>query len=148
MRSHMKMLAIVLITGTLAMIGGTACTVLSRVVTAKTHVATTQPVYVCLDCHALSMRPGPCALCKKALLERHLLGTKDGQALLCNCATDCRCAAEGIVDGKCACNKDVVTIPAKGMYVCPKGCQFISETPGRCGCGKRLKRVDAVVAPL
>jgi hypothetical protein len=145
------MLGITLVAGMLSVIGGSVYAMgawRSRVVSVKTEVATTQPVYVCLECQALSMKAGSCAICKKDLQERHLLGTQGGQALLCNCATDCRCAAEDIVGGKCPCNKDVVTIAAKGMYVCPKGCQFISETAGKCGCGKKLKRVGAAVAPL
>jgi hypothetical protein len=104
--------------------------------------AMTQAVYVCPDCHVLALKAGKCSMCQKELQESHLLGTKDGEALLCACPAGCKCDAMGMKDGKCACGKEVKTMSAKGMYVCPEGCPEISDKPGMCICGKEMKKIE------
>jgi hypothetical protein len=104
--------------------------------------AMTQSVYACPDCHTMAMKAGLCPMCKKDMQQSHLLGTKDGQALVCACGAGCNCDVKGAKDGKCACGKDVVKVSARGMYVCPMGCPEISDKPGMCACGMEMKKVE------
>ena len=104
--------------------------------------AMTQSVYVCPDCHVMAMKAGKCEKCGKDMKASHLLGTKDGQALLCACEGGCSCDPKGMKDGKCACGKDVVKASCKGMYVCPEGCPEISDKPGKCMCGKKMTKCE------
>jgi hypothetical protein len=108
----------------------------------KQHKAKTNVVYVCPDCHMMALSAGKCHMCKKDMTQMHLLGTKDGMALMCGCGADCKCDAKGIKDGKCACGKEVMKVSAKGMYVCPMGCAEISAMPGKCACGMEMKKVE------
>lgn len=101
----------------------------------------TPSVHVCPDCHVMALEAGPCSQCEKDMKEMHVLGIKQGKALLCACAADCRCDAAGIADGKCACGKEVREMSAKGMYVCPLGCAELADKPGTCACGKKMTRV-------
>jgi hypothetical protein len=103
--------------------------------------AMTQSVYVCPECHVMALEAGQCSMCGKDLQEMHLLGIKNGKALLCSCPAGCKCDAAGMKDGKCACGKEVKKMSAKGMYVCPKGCPEISAKPGVCLCGEKMKKV-------
>jgi hypothetical protein len=109
---------------------------------AKQHKAVTNVVYVCPDCHVMALSAGKCPMCQKDMTKMHLLGTKDGMAMMCGCGSDCKCDAKGIKDGKCACGKEVVKVSAKGMYVCPMGCAEISAMPGKCACGMEMKKVE------
>jgi hypothetical protein len=102
----------------------------------------TKSVYVCPDCHFMALKAGKCPMCEKELQESHLLGTKDGEALLCGCPAGCTCDAKGMKDGKCACGKEVKKMSAKGMYVCPEGCPEISDKPGKCMCGKEMMKIE------
>jgi hypothetical protein len=105
--------------------------------------AMAQEVYVCADCHVLSTKAGKCPMCGKEMTAQHLLGVKDGEALLCACGPGCKCDAMGMKDGKCACGKEVKKMSAKGMYVCPQGCPMISDKAGKCpGCGEEMKKVE------
>ena len=104
--------------------------------------AMTQSVYVCPDCHTMAMKEGKCTGCGKEMMEMHLLGTKDGQAMLCACGAGCKCDAKGMKDGKCACGKDVKMMSCKGMYCCTMGCPEISDKPGKCVCGMEMKKVE------
>lgn len=108
----------------------------------KAKAAMTQAVYVCPDCHMMAMEAGKCTGCQKDLKEMHLLGVKDGQAMLCACGAGCKCDAAGVKDGKCACGKEVVTMSAKGMYACPMGCPKLSDKPGKCACGMEMKKLE------
>jgi hypothetical protein len=110
--------------------------------TAAKAPAMTKAVYVCPDCHTMSMTAGKCAKCEKEMKAMHVLGTKDGQALLCACGADCKCDAKDMKEGKCGCGKDVVKMSAKGMYVCPMGCAEISDKAGKCACGMEMKKVE------
>jgi hypothetical protein len=109
---------------------------------AKQHKAVTNVVYVCPDCHVMALSAGKCPMCQKDMAKMHLLGTKDGMALMCGCGADCKCDAKNIKEGKCGCGKDVMKISAKGMYVCPMGCAEISAMPGKCACGMEMKKVE------
>jgi rRNA maturation protein Nop10 len=105
--------------------------------------AMTQAVYVCPDCHMMALKEEKCPMCGKEMQKSHVLGTKDGEALICACGAGCTCDAKGMKDGKCACGKDVMKVSAKGMYVCPEGCPDISAKAGKCPhCGKEMKKVE------
>jgi hypothetical protein len=104
--------------------------------------AAVQSVYVCPDCHALALTAGKCTECQKELAEKHVLGVKNGKAMLCECGATCKCNAAGVKDGKCGCGKDVSKVSVKGMYVCADGCPMIADKPGKCACGKDLKKVE------
>ena len=99
-------------------------------------------VYVCPDCHTMALKAGKCPMCKKDMQASHLLGTKDGQAMVCACGGGCACDAKGVKEGKCACGKAVGMVSCKGMYVCPKGCAEISDKPGKCACGMEMMKVE------
>ena len=101
-----------------------------------------QQVYVCPDCLVIALKAGKCEKCGKELQEKHLLGTKDGQALLCDCGVGCKCDAKGVQDGRCACGKDILMRSGKDLYCCPMGCPVISDKPGKCACSMELKKVE------
>jgi hypothetical protein len=109
---------------------------------AKQHKVVTNVVYVCPDCHTMALAACKCPKCQKDMKQMHLMGTKDGMALVCACGADCTCDAKGMKDGKCACGKDVMTVSAKGLYVCPMGCPEMSNMPGKCPCGMEMKKVE------
>jgi hypothetical protein len=104
--------------------------------------AISQAVFVCPDCHTLSLKAGKCGTCGKDLQSMHCLGTKDGMALVCGCGSECKCDASKMKEGKCGCGKDVVKVSVKGMYVCADGCPQISDAPGKCACGKDMVKVE------
>jgi hypothetical protein len=108
---------------------------------AEKKEAVTQSVFVCPDCHTMALKTGKCAKCEKDLKELHVLGVKDGNALLCSCGAGCKCDASKLKDEKCGCGKDVVKMSAKGMYVCADGCPEISAKPGKCACGKKMEKI-------
>jgi hypothetical protein len=109
---------------------------------AETKAAMTKSVFVCPDCHVLALKAGKCTGCQKDLVERHVLGVKDGNALLCECGAACKCNTANMKDGKCGCGKEVGKISVKGMYVCADGCPEVSDKPGKCACGKDLKKAE------
>lgn len=111
---------------------------------AKEHVAAMmQPVYVCPDCEMMAMKAGKCAMCGKDMMPSHVLGIKDGKAMVCGCGAGCNCDAKSMKDGKCGCGKDVGKASLKGLYVCPAGCPVFSDKPGNCGgCGKMMKKCE------
>ena len=104
--------------------------------------AMTQSVYVCPDCDTMALKAGKCEKCGKELVQKHMLGTKDGKAMLCDCAAGCTCDAKAMKDGKCGCGKEVKTMSCKGMYCCPMGCPEMSAKPGKCACGMEMKKVE------
>ena len=109
---------------------------------ADKKAAVTQSVFVCPHCHTMAMKAGKCGTCEKEMKEKHVLGVKDGNAMLCACEKNCACNAAGMKDGKCGCGKVVKTVSAKGLYVCAAGCPDIEDKPGKCVCGKELKKVE------
>lgn len=131
----------------LAVVLGTVCAAAMLTLSAGEHPqaktsaekAMTQSVQVCPHCETLALKAGNCVKCGKEMVPKHLLGTKDGQAMICDCAADCKCDAKGMKDGKCACGKAVKTMKATGLYSCPDGCAKLSAEPGKCACGKELK---------
>jgi hypothetical protein len=108
---------------------------------AKQKPAVTEAVYVCPDCHAAALKPGTCA-CGKELVKMHLLGTKDGNALLCACGAECKCDFKGMKDGKCACGKEIKEAGIKGLYCCPKGCPVLSKKSRKCACGDEMVQAE------
>ena len=106
------------------------------------QAAVAKAAYVCPDCHTMAMEAGKCEKCGKDMKAMHVLGTKDGNAMLCQCGAGCKCDTSKVKDGKCGCGKDVVTVSAKGLYVCPDGCPDISDKPGKCMCGKDTVKVE------
>lgn len=103
-----------------------------------------QGVWACPACHVMAMKAGDCPKCGKKMEAMHLLGVKDGEALLCSCGADCKCDIKGMKDGKCSCGKEVLKVSAKGMYACPMKCgPGMSDKPGKCsGCGMEMKKVE------
>ncbi|MDD5704590.1 MAG: hypothetical protein PHR35_01595 [Kiritimatiellae bacterium] len=99
-------------------------------------------MYVCPHCNTMAMQAGKCTGCQKDLKPMHVLGTEDGQVLLCDCGADCKCDAKGIKDGKCACGKEVKKMSCKGMHCCAMKCPKVSDKPGKCGCGMKLKKCE------
>lgn len=149
MNKYSKMLIGVRVVGLLIAMCGVVYGMASRVPAEhptaehpKAKAAMTQSVYVCPDCHVMALKAGKCEKCGKELVEKHVLGTKDGQAMLCDCASGCKCAAEGVKDGKCGCGKEVKMMNCKGMYCCPKGCPEITDKPGKCACGTDMKKCE------
>lgn len=141
----MKMNSIALFVMVVALIGATVVAYAKdekSMPVAKAKMASSQTVYVCPECNTMSLTAGNCPSCNKPLVAMHVLGTKDGKVMVCACGPTCKCDAKGMKDGKCACGKEVKTISAKGMYVCPKGCPMVSETAGKCACGMDLKKVE------
>ena len=105
--------------------------------------AAASSVYVCPHCETVAMAAGKCSMCGKDMMSSHILGIKDGKAMVCRCDKGCNCDAKGMKDGKCACGKDAVSVSLKGMYVCPAGCPMVSNKPGDCGgCGKMMKKCE------
>ena len=106
----------------------------------------TQSAYVCPDCHTMAMMAGKCEKCGKDMVQSHVLGVKDGKAMMCGCEAGCKCNAAGVKDGKCGCGKDVQKASLKGMYMCAcaggKCCTSISDKPGKCSCGMEMKKVE------
>lgn len=109
---------------------------------ADKKAAVSQSVFACPPCHTMAMKAGKCGTCEKVMKEKHVLGVKDGNAMLCACEAACTCNAAGMKDGKCGCGKEVKTVSAKGMYVCAGGCPGIANKPGKCACGKELKKAE------
>ena len=105
--------------------------------------------YVCgcgsgCNCNSISDKAGQCG-CKKDMVKMSLLAIDGGKAYLCTCGNDCGCK---LSDDKtmCGCKKPVKVVDLKGKYVCGCGpdckCGTISDSPGKCGCGKELKKVE------
>jgi len=99
--------------------------------------------FACPKCEQLAMQPGKCPKCGADMTAVHLLAVKEGAAYICACGAECKCKmpAEGM---KCSCGKDITKVSLKGKYVCSgEGmCPTISDTPGKCPCGKDLKLVE------
>lgn len=100
--------------------------------------------------------------------EAGKLALKAGDTVyVCGCGTGCACGSMSMKQAKCSCKKDMVkatvakvegdqayvTIKGKeqafkttGTYACACGekcdCRYISQKPGKCGCGAELKKVE------
>jgi len=101
-----------------------------------------QSVFACPACKGMAAVAGTCTKCEKTMAEKHVLGVKDGEAMVCDCPATCTCNAAGIKDDKCGCGKPVMKMSTKGMCVCPNGCPKVSDKTGKCPCGKELKKVE------
>jgi hypothetical protein len=89
------------------------------------------------------------------------------EVYVCGCGEGCPCLTISRSPGKCTCDKDLVktkvtkiegdkayvevkgkesAFPMVGKYACPCGpgckCDTISQNPGKCACGKDLKKVE------
>jgi hypothetical protein len=89
------------------------------------------------------------------------------EVYVCGCGESCPCLTMSKSPGKCSCDKDLVkskvtkvekgkatvmvngkeqVFPTKGKYACACGagcnCDTISQSPGKCGCGKEMKPVE------
>ena len=92
---------------------------------------------------------------------------KGDTVYVCSCGAGCDCGTVSHKAGKCSCGKDLVkttitkienkklyymvggkelSAPAVGKYVCACGpgcdCGTISQKPGKCSCGRELKKAD------
>ena len=86
------------------------------------------------------------------------------EVYVCNCGEACACDTISKAAGNCACGKPLVqtkvtkvekgkiyvegqtkAFKSVGKYVCACGskckCKTISQKPGKCGCGKEMKKV-------
>jgi hypothetical protein len=96
--------------------------------------------------------------------ENPKLALKVGdEVYACACGASCPCKSLSMKPAKCTCGVDMVkskvvkvegdtavinvngkdeTFPTTGKFVCACGagcpCNYISQTPGKCGCGKDL----------
>jgi hypothetical protein len=86
---------------------------------------------------------------------------------VCQCGKACKCGTMSHKEGKCGCGKELVktsvtrvengkvfynvdgkefSAPATGKYVCACGdgcgCGTVSQRPGKCACGKPMKKVE------
>ena len=89
------------------------------------------------------------------------------EVYVCGCGEGCPCLTLSRNPGKCTCDKDLVktkvtkiegdkayvevkgketAFPMVGKYACPCGpgckCDTISQSPGKCACGKDLKKIE------
>ena len=79
-----------------------------------------------------------------------VLSIKDGKAVSCACAADCKCTVSADNPAKCSCGKDIKSESVVGKFVC-ETCKTIADKAGKCAtCGKDLVEVkakEAVKAP-
>ena len=101
-----------------------------------------QNVYVCPDYETMALKAGKCEKCGKGMVQKHVLGTNDGKAMLCDCEASCTCDPTAMKDGKCGCGKEVKAMSCKGMYAGPMGCPEISDKAGKCACGMKMNKCE------
>ena len=106
------------------------------------------------------------ALASLAIADKTKMTAKVGDELyVCACGEGCPCDMMSRNPGKCTCDKDMVKTKvtkvekgkitvesrnkpfvSKGKYVCDCGpeckCDTISQNPGNCTCGKKMKMVE------
>jgi hypothetical protein len=86
--------------------------------------------------------PAAGAKCAMADKPAKCLAIKDGKALCCPCAADCKCTLKEGDATKCSCDKEVKTCDLKGKFVC-EHCTVVSDKEGKCPkCGADLKKVE------
>ena len=86
---------------------------------------------------------------------------------VCQCGKACKCGTMSYKEGTCGCGKKLIkttvtrtengqifynvngseySAPAAGKYVCPCGsgcgCGTVSQKPGKCACGKPMKKIE------
>jgi hypothetical protein len=107
------------------------------------------------------------ALASLAIADKTKMTAKVGDELyVCACGEGCACDTMSRNPGKCTCDKDLVKTKvtkvekgkitvesrnkpfvSKAKYVCDCGpeckCDTISQNPGNCTCGKKMKMVEA-----
>lgn len=102
-----------------------------------------------------------------AAVENGKITVKAGDSVyVCSCGEKCTCLTTGKKAGKCSCGKEMTkvtvtrvdggkayyqeegkerSVATTGKYVCACGpkcdCDYISQKPGKCGCGKELQEV-------
>jgi hypothetical protein len=104
-----------------------------------------------------------------ALADKSTLDLKVGDSVYaCNCGDSCACKTMSKTETNCSCNNKMVkatvakvdgdkvmlkaegwdkerAFPIKGKYACACGegcnCGTISQNPGKCACGKDMKKV-------
>jgi hypothetical protein len=88
-------------------------------------------LYVCgcgkgCDCNTMAMKPGKC-VCGKPLVKGKVTKVEDGTAVIKT-------------------KKGEQTFKTVGLYSCACGpgcnCGTISQKPGKCACGKPMKKVE------
>ncbi len=106
------------------------------------------------------------ALAAVAIADKTTMTTKVGETLyVCGCGEGCPCDTMSRNPGQCTCGKDLVktkvtkvekgkiTVEARkkpfisvAKYACDCGpeckCDTISQNPGNCTCGKKMKLVE------
>jgi hypothetical protein len=142
MKMQSKRMVALMCVATLVGVYGTAYAMGSKPHKGAQEKMARESVYMCQACKTMALKAGDCPTCKKPLEAMHLLGTKDGTAMVCACSADCQCDAKGMKDGKCACGSKVEMVACKGMYACPMGCPNVSATAGKCACGMEMKKVE------
>lgn len=102
-----------------------------------------------------------------AAVENGKFSVKTGDSVyVCNCGEACPCLTVGKKAGKCTCGKEMAkvtvtrvdtenayyqasgkerSVKTTGKYACACGascnCDYISQKPGKCSCGKDMKPV-------
>jgi len=126
----------VLLAAVLAMFA-TATVVCAQEAAEKKVESKTSTVYTCDKCGKAALTAGKC--CDQDMAAMKVLAVKDGSAVCCACAGDCKCALKEGDATKCACDKDIKKVSLKGMFCCDKCC-VISDKEGKCAvCGGDLK---------
>jgi len=125
----------------------------AAVQTAGTETDRQDVLYTCncgpeCKCNSVSTKPGKCA-CGVPLKWGHVIKTEGNEAILCQCAEGCKCQGLDPKDpSKCSCGTPVkrVNLDGTGMYFCNCGgscqCNTVSDKPGPCKCGMKLKKVE------
>ncbi len=84
---------------------------------------------------------------KKVEAAKKVLVVKDGSAVVCPCAADCKCTVKADDATKCSCDKAVEKMDCTGKFVCEK-CAIVADKAGKCKCGADLVEVKAKAAPV
>jgi len=107
------------------------------------------------------------AVCIAAVESGQLTVKANDKLFVCNCGEKCPCETMGRKAGKCSCGKQMAEVTVSkaeegkayftmngkersmsttGKYACACGpkcdCDYISQKPGKCGCGKDLKKIE------
>ena len=108
-----------------------------------------------------------CSICLAELKGGRIDLKVGDEVYACGCGEGCPCYTLSRSPGKCTCGNDLVKtkvskveadkayvsikgkdigFPMVGKYACPCGagcnCDTISQAPGKCACGKDLKKVE------
>ena len=83
-------------------------------------------IYACAHCKTASMKAEKCSKCSADMAKMNVLSVKDGVAVLCPCAGDCKCTIKADDATKCSCGKDVLTVDVKAAC---KSCPMPADKP-------------------